>query len=56
VRVLREERDDGGTTVKKDDGGTAVKRDDWWERLRVCVDGQLWDQKLEMAGLGLFRG
>jgi hypothetical protein len=27
VRVLREERDDGGTTVEKDDGGTAVKRE-----------------------------
>ena len=27
-----------------------------WERLRVCVDGRLWDQKLEMAGLGLFWG
>jgi hypothetical protein len=27
-----------------------------WERQRVFVDGQLWDQKLEMVGLGLFRG
>jgi hypothetical protein len=32
------------------------RRDGWWERLRVCVDGRLWDQKLEMAGLGLAIG
>lgn len=27
VRVLRKERDDGGTAVEKDDGGMAVERE-----------------------------
>jgi hypothetical protein len=44
-------------------GRSGVSRRVWgragdgcWERLGVCVDGRLWDQKLEMAGFGLFWG